>query len=116
VSLLLTCEAANLFGWHLGGASATLADVFLLLRILLAPALGPARVTYADRFLAWRRALRYSVWLMLIAWICGASWIGGGFILCYARGIALSALIMLGVPLFIAIVTAANQVGRRSIR
>ncbi len=112
----LSCEAANLFGWQIGGASAALADVLLLMRILLAPALGPARVSYADRFLGWRRLLRYLIWLMPIAWLFGAWWLGGTFIICYARGVAISATILLGMLLFVGIVTAANQIGRRSVR
>lgn len=112
----LTCDAANLFGWQIGGASAALADILLLLRILLSPALGPARMTYKDRFLGWRRLFRYLIWLMPVAWLVGAGWLRGTFIVCYARGVAISATIVLGMLLFVAIVTAANQIGRRSIR
>jgi len=112
----LTCDAANFFGWQIGGASATLADVLLLMRILLSPALGPARSTYKDRFLGWRRMFRYLIWMMPVAWVAGAWWLGGAFIVCYARGVTISAAIVLGMLLFVAIVTAANQIGRRSIR
>jgi len=112
----LTCEAANLFGWQVGGATAALADVLLLMRILLAPALGPTRLVYTDRFLPWRRTLRYLLWLVPTAWLAGAWWLGGAFMICYARGVAISATILFGTLLVIAIVTAANQIGRRSVR
>ncbi len=112
----LSCDAANLFGWQVGGTTAALADVVLLVRILLSPALGPLRKEVPDRFGQWRRVLLYLLWLVPITWLCGALWLGGTFVLCYARGLALSATIMFGVLLLIAVVSAANQVGRRSVR
>ena len=83
---------------------------------MLAPALGPTRKDYADRFLPWRRTLRYLIWLVPVAWLVGAWWLGGAFMICYARGVAISATIVFGMLLAIGIVTAANQIGRRSVR
>jgi hypothetical protein len=112
----LTCESANLFGWQMGAVTSALGDVVLLVRILLSPALGPSRVTVDDRFAGWRRALRHLLWLVPIAWLAGGWWLGGVFVLCYARGVAISATIFFGMLLAVTIVTGANQIGRRSVR
>ena len=91
-------------------------DIVVALRILLSPPLGPSRTALADRFSPWRRALHYLPWIGPIAWLCGGVWLRGAFVLCYARELAISATIVLGVPLIVAIVTAANQIGRRGVR
>jgi len=112
----VTCEAANLFGWYVGGASATIADIVLLLRFLLTPALGPTRPPTPDPMSKARRVLHALIWLMPIIWAAGAAWLGGAFPVCYGRGVAISATIVFGVLLVISIVTAANQIARRSVR
>ncbi len=112
----LSCDAANLFGWQVGGVSAALAIVLLLVRILLSPALGPLRAKVPDRYKRWRGVLRCLLVLMPAAWLWGAWRLGWTFMLCYARGLAFSATIMFGVLLLVATVSAANQIGRRSVR
>ena len=112
----VTCEAANLIGWYVGAAGATLAGVALLLRILLAPELGPSRQGTEDSLDKWRRRLHRVGWLVPIAWLAGGVSLDGAFPICYARGVAISAVIVFGVLLAVTIVTAANQVARRSVR
>jgi hypothetical protein len=112
----LSCEAANLFGWQVGGVSSSLAIVLLLVRILLSPTLGPLRGDVTDHYIGWRRVLRCLLVLMPVAWLWGAYWLGWAFGLCYARGLAFSTTIMFGVLLLVATVSAANQIGRRSVR
>ena len=112
----LTCESANLLGWQIGGATATLGVVLMLVRILLSPALGPDRLKRRDRFSAWRRTLHYLLLSIPVAWLIGAIWLASVFPLCYARGIAIASTIVFGVFLLVAVVTAGNQIGRRSVQ
>jgi len=112
----LTCESANLLGWQVGGATAALGVVLILVRMLLSPALGPDRLKRSDRFASRRRALHYLLLVIPIAWLIGGIAYASVFPLCYARGIAIASTIVFGVFLLVAVVTAGNQIGRRSVQ
>jgi hypothetical protein len=113
----VTCDAANFLGWRIGAVSAALMTALLLLRILLSPLLGPTRIPSVDPHKQWRSRLRSGICIIpLLSWPGGALWYRGRFVLCYSYGIAFAVTCVFSVVLLVGVVTAANQVGRRSIR
>jgi hypothetical protein len=111
-----SCEAANLLGWFLGSATGLLADIVLLVLVATSPALGPGRVPAPDRWDTLRLSLKYSLLLLLPIWCIGGVYAGRDFIVCYLGNLSAAAAAMIGVVLLLAMLSAANQIGRRSVR
>jgi hypothetical protein len=111
-----SCEAANLFGWFLGSGTGLLADIVLLVLVAISPALGPGRLPTPDRWDTLRWSLKYSLLLLLPIWCVGGAYAGPDFLVCYLGSLAAAAAAMIGVVLLLAMLSAANQIGRRSVR
>ena len=63
-----------------------------------------------------RRFLRRSLWLLLPMWCAGGAYVGRDVVFCYARGLSFAAAATIGILIALAILSAANQIGRRSVR
>ena len=113
---MINCIDANLLGWIVGALSGTLADTVLLTLVAISPGLGRGRSPAPDRRVGLRRFLRRSLWLLLPIWCAGGAYVGRNVLGCYARGLSFAAAVMIGVLLALAVLTAANQIGRRSVR
>lgn len=113
---MINCVDANLLGWIVGAASGALADIVLLALVAISPALGRGRKLAQDRWAQPRTWLRRSLWLLLPIWCAGGAYVGRNVLACYARGLSFAAATMIGILLALAILTAANQIGRRSVR
>lgn len=113
---MTSCVDANLLGWIVGAVSGTLADIILLTLVAASPALGRGRSAGPDRRVGLRRFLRRSLWLLLPIWCAGGAYAGRELLTCYARGVAYAAAAMIGILMALAILSAANQIGRRSVR
>ena len=110
-----TCEAANQFGWLMGLGSGLLADIVIVVLVAAAPALGPGRTKACDRWSGLRFGLRGSLGALLLIW-CGGGYFARPFLVCYADDLAYATAAMFGPVLLLAMVTAANQIGRRSVQ
>ncbi|MEO8740407.1 MAG: hypothetical protein ABI537_11990 [Casimicrobiaceae bacterium] len=113
---MTSCVDANLLGWIVGALAGTLTDIVLLALVAASPALGRGRSVGPDRRVGLRRFLRRSLWLLLPIWCVGGAYTGREFLTCYARGGAYAAVAMIGILIALAILSAANQIGRRSVR
>ena len=113
---MTSCIDANLFGWIVGALSGTLADAVLLTLVAISPALGRGRSVAPDRRAGLRRFLRRSLWLLLPIWCAGGAYVGRDVLACYARGASFAVAVMIGLVMALAILSAANQIGRRSVR
>jgi len=132
-----SCEATAQFGWLVGVATGALADIVIVALIASAPRLGARRVTRVPPAPHARRARRarhaghaappgrgagLRLWTQgLIALAVGSLWLGGGYLgrafaACYVPTLAYGAALTTGVVLAVVMVTAANQIGARSVR
>jgi hypothetical protein len=113
---MINCVDANLLGWIVGAVSGALVDAVLLTLVAMSPALGRGRSAAPDRRVGLRRFLRRSLWLLLPIWCAGGAYAGREVLICYARGVSLAVAAMIGMLMALAILSAANQIGRRSVR
>lgn len=113
---MISCIDANLLGWIVGAASGAFADVILVTLVALSPALGRGRPATSERWAARRRFLRRSLWLLLPIWCAGGAYVGRDVVFCYARGLSFAAAATMGILMALVILSAANQIGRRSVR
>jgi hypothetical protein len=111
-----SCDAAAQFGWLLGVVTGTVADIVIVILIATAPRLGTGRPRGPDRWQGLRSKLQHSIWLLGLVWILGGIYAGRAFVSCYAATLAIASALTIGIVLLPAMVTAANQIGARSVR
>jgi hypothetical protein len=112
-----SCESAAHFGWLVGIATGLLAAIVITILIATAPPLGPGHPARAASWRRFRFVLRYlSAVTLLVAWFAGDLWAGAEHSSCYAPNVAIGAAIFIGVVLMLGMLTAANQIGVRSVR
>ena len=110
------CETAANFGWFVGVMSGGLADILIIGLIASAPKLGAGRPPAAVKWTGLRTWLQRFAGLALIA-----VWLVGGYharavAFCYATTLAVGCTLTLGIIILLAMMTAANQIGARSVR
>jgi hypothetical protein len=102
-------------GWLAGAAAGTFADVVILILIATAPKLGPKRASGLPKRRAPRRVL-YGLLGIPAIWIAGGLYVGRELFSCYASMLAIASALTIGVVLLLGMMTAANQIGARSVR
>jgi hypothetical protein len=108
-----SCEATARFGWFVAMATGGLADIVLVSLIASAPKLGKRR--RHPRWKNLRTGLQRSLVLLPVIWvICG--YCGRAFLPCYTAALAYGSALTIGIVLLLAVLTAANQIGTRSVR
>jgi len=110
-----SCQAAAQFGWFIGVTTGGIADVLFVGLVASAPKLGTRRL-HAGRL---RKKTRF--WLQRSLWALALVWLWGGFhartfLFCYTVMLALGCAITTGIVILLALLTAANQIGARSVR
>jgi hypothetical protein len=111
-----SCAAAAQFGWFVGVLTGALADIVIVILIASAPKLGTNRPSGPS---PWRKArTRIRNWPL---WLVGVVWILGGchsrtFVTCYTASLAFGCALTVAVVVLLALLTAANQIGARSVR
>ena len=119
-----SCDAAAQFGWFIGVSTGALAAIVVTILIVTAPPLGVLHPRGAASWRRFRRILRH-----LLAAVLAVVWIGGGVVVrsyggasgaenvsCYAPNVAIGAAIFIALVLMLTLLTAANQIGERSVR
>jgi hypothetical protein len=109
------CETAAQFGWFVGVWTGAIADIVIVVLIASAPKLGSRRPEPGALRKKTRTVLRRSLWTL------GAVWLVGGaralaFLACYTTMLAFGCALTVAVLLLLAMLTAANQIGARSVR
>jgi hypothetical protein len=114
-----TCAQARQFGWLIGDLSGLCVVATVILLIMSSPAYHPdVRREDSHAVRAW------SQWLFLrpVPMLLFGLWLGGGwyagvtFLGCYAASLALGVLAVVAPIMLLLMFTAANQIGRASLR
>ena len=110
------CHTAGYFGWFVGVATGSLGSILIIGLIATSPRLGTHRSTPQEKWTGLR------IWVMR----CGAigvflALLGGGYharaaASCYAKTVSLGMAASIGILILLLMVTAANQIGARSVR
>jgi hypothetical protein len=111
-----SCEAAAQLGWFIGAATGTFADIIILILVATAPKLGPRRPLGPSRRGALWKLLYGLLSVPAVVWILGGLYSGRRLILCYATTLSIASALTMGVVLLLVMLTAANQIGARSVR
>lgn len=109
------CETAAQFGWFVGVWTGAIADIVIVVLIASAPKLGSRRP--AARLLRnkTRAALRHSLWALAAVWLIGA-YHAFAYLPCYTTTLAFGGALTVAILILLAMLTAANQIGARSVR
>jgi hypothetical protein len=108
-----TCQAIATTGWLVGVCSGLFLDLVLVALIVSARPYRAGKPASAARQRL-QSVLRRSTVALAIAWIF-VGW-RVGFLACYVPSVALGTAAVALVPLLLMMVTAAQQVGERSVR
>jgi hypothetical protein len=114
-----SCLEARQFGWLIGNVSGLCVIAVVTLLIMSSPAFHravPSTVNKSVRV--------WSQWLFLKAvpvllfglWLYGGWHAGAAFLDCYATALALGALAVVAPIMLLLMFSAANQIGRMSVR
>jgi hypothetical protein len=109
------CETAAQFGWFVGVWTGTVADIVIVALIASAPKLGSRRPPRGQLLIKTRMALRHSLWILALVWLAGACY-AFDFLPCYTTMLAFGGALTAAVLVLLAMLTAANQIGARSVR
>jgi hypothetical protein len=110
-----SCAAAAQFGWFVGVLTGALADFVIVILIASAPKLGARRPEARQLWNKTRTALRHSLWGLGLAWLWGGYY-AFAFAVCYTTMLAFGCALTTAIILLLVMLTAANQIGARSIR
>jgi hypothetical protein len=110
-----SCGAAAQFGWFTGLCTGAAADIVIIVLIASAPKLGSRRPDAGALWNKTRVALRHSLWVLALVWLCGGHH-AYAFVTCYTTALAFGCALTTAVVLLVAMLTAANQIGARSVR
>jgi hypothetical protein len=110
-----SCEAAAQFGWFVGVWTGAIADVVIIVLIASAPKLGSRRPGAGELWNKTRTTLRHSLWTLGLVWL-GAGYRAFAFVTCYTTALAFGCALTTAIVLLLAMLTAANQIGARSVR
>jgi hypothetical protein len=109
------CDAAAQFGWFVGLWTGAIADIVIVVLIASAPKLGSRRPDPGVLRKKTRTALRHSLWVLGVVWLIGA-YHAFAFLACYTTMLAFGGALTIAVLFLLAMLTAANQIGARSVR
>ena len=109
------CETAAQFGWFVGVWTGAIADIVIVVLIASAPKLGSRRPDTRALLTKTRAALRHSLWALGLVWLIGACR-SFAFLACYTTMLAFGGALTVAVLVLLAMLTAANQIGARSVR
>jgi hypothetical protein len=112
-----SCDAATQLGWFIGVSTGALAAIVVTILIVTAPPLGAAHPHGVASWRRFRRVLRHLLAaILVVVWIGGGLRVGAEHLSCYAPQAAIGAAILIGLVLMLTLLTAANQIGERSVR
>ncbi len=114
-----TCAQAREFGWLIGNLSGLCVVATVILLIMSSPAYHPdVRRERSDAARVWlqRLILRPVPMLLFGLWLAGGWYAGATFLGCYAGPLALGGLAVVAPIMLLLMFTAANQIGRASLR
>jgi len=110
-----SCEAAARFGWFVGILTGGIADIVIIVIIASAPKLGARRPPAAALWNKTRTALRHSLWVLGLVWLWGG-YHAFAFVTYYTTTLGFGCALTTAIVLLLAMLTAANQIGARSVR
>jgi hypothetical protein len=110
-----SCRTAARFGWFVGVLTGGFADIVIIIIIACAPKLGARRAPAAELWNKTRTALRHCLWALGLVWL-GGGYHGSAFVTCYTTTLGFGCALTTAIVLLLAMLTAANQIGARSVR
>jgi hypothetical protein len=109
------CETAAQFGWFVGVWTGAIADIVIIAVIASAPKLGSRRPLPGALRNKTRTVLRHSLWTLALVWLWGG-YHAFAFVTCYTTTLGFGCALTIAIILLLAMLTAANQIGARSVR
>ena len=114
--LVRSCAEASDLGWVIGVASGGLVDLVAVLAVLQARRLNAGMPDTMAESAGLRVSRRVVFSLVPLLWFAGIYWTWGPWTACSVVSLAGGSAVLVGVVCLVAMLTAANQIGVRSIR